>query len=139
VSPRGGSPNAARGAAAVFEVPAGAGPIRERVAGHLRELIRAGVLAPGELLPGVHDARWGGLNYNTVYRAYRMLRVEGLLDMRRAAGTFVRGRLPARLSGSGLELSLTVEQVGELLGGRRVVMQMPAESGTVEVGVRLAQ
>lgn len=141
VLPDGPGPGvAARGFGAVFEVPAGDGPMVERVAAHLRGLVHAGALAAGERLPDGRDARWlaRGFGRNTVYRAYRILQAEGLVDGRRSVGTFVRGvGAGARWDGRAVEVTLTVDQVGEVLLGRAVVARMP--QGDLGVVVRLAR
>ena len=64
----------------------------EQVAGEIRRAIASGEAKPGERLPPAKDlAAVLGVNTNTVLRALRMLRDEGLLDFRRGLGISVAG------------------------------------------------
>ena len=64
----------------------------EQVAGELRRAIADGEAAPGERLPPAKDlAAVLGVNPNTVLRALRLLRDEGLLEFRRGRGISVAG------------------------------------------------
>ncbi|RKT57515.1 GntR family transcriptional regulator [Saccharothrix australiensis] len=57
----------------------------------VREALRLGWLEPGDRLPTVRDAvRSGGVNANTVLKAYRELELSGLVEARQGAGTFVK-------------------------------------------------
>jgi len=68
------------------------GPIFERVAAELRRSITDGEAKPGERLPLAKDlATVLGVNRNTVLRALRVLREEGLLEFRRGRGITVVG------------------------------------------------
>ncbi|MGM9472540.1 GntR family transcriptional regulator [Pseudarthrobacter sp. YS3] len=68
----------------------------EQVAAELRRAIAEGEAAPGERLPPAKDlAAVLGVNTNTVFRALRLLRDEGLLEFRRGRGVSVVG-LPER-------------------------------------------
>lgn len=63
-----------------------------QVAGELRRAIAEGEAKPGERLPPAKDlAAILGVNTNTVLRALRMLRDEGLLEFRRGRGVSVAG------------------------------------------------
>jgi len=65
----------------------------EQVAGEIRRAIADGEAKPGERLPPAKDlAAVLGVNSNTVLRALRMLRDEGLLEFRRGRGISVVGR-----------------------------------------------
>ena len=67
-----------------------------QVAAELRRAIAEGEARPGERLPPARDlAAVLGVNTNTVLRALRLLRDEGLLDFRRGRGVSVAGT-PAR-------------------------------------------
>ncbi len=64
----------------------------EQVAGEIRRAIADGEAGPGERLPPAKDlAAVLGVNTNTVLRALRLLRDEGLLDFRRGRGISVAG------------------------------------------------
>jgi GntR family transcriptional regulator len=64
----------------------------EQVAGEIRRAIADGEVKPGEHLPPAKDlAAVLGVNTNTVLRALRVLRDEGLLEFRRGLGISVAG------------------------------------------------
>ena len=66
--------------------------LHEQVAGEIRRAIAAGEAKPGERLPPAKDlAVVLGVNTNTVLRALRQLRDEGLLEFRRGRGITVTG------------------------------------------------
>lgn len=63
-----------------------------QVAAEIRRAIAEGEAKPGERLPPAKDlAAIIGVNTNTVLRALRTLRDEGLLDFRRGRGITVAG------------------------------------------------
>jgi GntR family transcriptional regulator len=64
----------------------------QQVAGEIRRAIAEGEAKPGERLPPAKDlAAVLGVNTNTVLRALRVLRDEGLLEFRRGRGISVAG------------------------------------------------
>ena len=64
----------------------------EQVAAEIRRAIAEGEAKPGERLPPAKDlAAVLGVNTNTVLRALRRLRDEGLLEFRRGRGITVAG------------------------------------------------
>jgi GntR family transcriptional regulator len=64
--------------------------LHEQVAGEIRRAIAEGEAKPGERLPPARDlAAVLGVNTNTVLRALRQLRDEGLLEFRRGRGITV--------------------------------------------------
>jgi GntR family transcriptional regulator len=66
--------------------------LHEQVAAEIRRAIADGEAKPGERLPPAKDlAAVLGVNTNTVLRALRQLRDEGLLDFRRGRGVTVAG------------------------------------------------
>jgi len=66
--------------------------LHEQVAAELRRAIADGEAEPGERLPPARDlAAVIGVNANTVLRALRTLRDEGLLEFRRGRGITVAG------------------------------------------------
>ena len=81
--------------------------LHEQVAAEIRRAIADGEAGPGERLPLARDmAAVLGVNKNTVLRALRLLRDEGLLDFQRGRGITVAGT-PER--------SAVVNRVRELL------------------------
>jgi GntR family transcriptional regulator len=66
--------------------------LHQQVAGEIRRAIADGEAEPGERLPPAKDlAAVLGVNTNTVLRALRQLRDEGLLEFRRGRGITVTG------------------------------------------------
>src|SRR5499427_9101841 len=66
--------------------------LHEQVAAELRRAIADGEAKPSERLPPARDlAAVLGVNTNTVLRALRQLRDEGLLEFRRGRGITVTG------------------------------------------------
>jgi GntR family transcriptional regulator len=66
--------------------------LHEQVAGEIRRAIADGEAKPGERFPPAKDlAAVLGVNTNTVLRALRELRDEGLLEFRRGRGITVTG------------------------------------------------
>ncbi|MFI6497233.1 GntR family transcriptional regulator [Nonomuraea typhae] len=83
-------------------------PLHEQVAGAIRRAIADGSIGPGDRLPPARDlADALGINANTVLRALRELRDEGLLEFRRGRGVSVAGRADGR--------ALLVQRVHDLL------------------------
>ncbi|MCG5220117.1 GntR family transcriptional regulator [Streptosporangium soli] len=83
-------------------------PLHEQVAGAIRRAISDGSYGPGDRLPSARDlADALGINANTVLRALRELRDEGLLEFRRGRGVSVVGQADGR--------ALLVQRAHELL------------------------
>ena len=82
--------------------------LHDQVAAEIRRAIADGEAAPGERLPPTRDlAKVLGVNANTVLRAMRQLRDEGLVEFRRGHGITVSGEAPAR--------SALIERVRDLI------------------------
>src|SRR4051794_29432593 len=93
--------------------------LHHQVAAEIRRAIADGEAKPGERLPPAKDlAAVLGVNTNTVLRALRQLRDEGLLEFRRGRGITVTGTP---------EHSAVVEQARELLHYARTHGYKPDE------------
>jgi GntR family transcriptional regulator len=93
--------------------------LHEQVAGEIRRAIAGGEAKPGERLPPAKDlAAVLGVNTNTVLRALRELRDEGLLEFRRGRGITVTGTP---------EQSAVVERTKDLLHFARTQGYRPDE------------
>jgi GntR family transcriptional regulator len=93
--------------------------LHEQVAGEIRRAIADGEAKPGERLPPAKDlAHVLGVNTNTVLRALRQLRDEGLLEFRRGRGITVTGTP---------EQSALVEKAKDLLHYARTQGYKPDE------------
>jgi len=95
-------------------------PLHEQVAAAIRRAIAEGEARSGERLPPARDlAAVLGVNANTVLRALRTLRDEGLVEFRRGRGVSVTGVAPQR--------SLVVAKAHELVALARRCGYRPAE------------
>lgn len=93
--------------------------LHQQVAGEIRRAIAEGEAKPGERLPPAKDlAAVLGVNTNTVLRALRQLRDEGLLEFRRGRGITVTGTP---------EQGAVVEQARQLLHFARTHGYKPDE------------
>lgn len=70
-------------------------PLHDQVAAEIRKAIAGGEIGPGERLPPARDlAAVMSVNSNTVFRALRLLRDEGMLDFKRGRGVTVADTSP---------------------------------------------
>ena len=100
--------------------PSSSEPLHEQVAAAVRRAIADGEVLSGERLPPARDlAAVLGVNANTVLRALRTLRDEGLLEFRRGRGVTV--------SGIGPERSAVVAKARELVALARRCGSRPEE------------
>ena len=83
----------------------------------VRQLARqagSGRLRPGQRLPAVRSlADQLGLNFNTVARAYRVLKGRGVISTQRGRGTYVRRKTPRSAAGRRRALVEMVRQYVE--------------------------
>jgi GntR family transcriptional regulator len=88
--------------------------LHEQVAAEIRRAIAQGEANPGERLPPArHLAAVMGVNTNTVLRALRALRDEGLLEMRPRRGISVVGTpVESEVRGKVAELMTLARQTG---------------------------
>ncbi|MDP9861673.1 MULTISPECIES: GntR family transcriptional regulator [Streptosporangium] len=85
-------------------------PLHGQVAEAIRRAVAEGSYAPGDRLPPARDlAEALGINANTVLRALRDLRDEGLLEFRRGRGVSVLSRPDPRSVLEGKLRSLLAE------------------------------
>ncbi|MEV0615908.1 GntR family transcriptional regulator [Nonomuraea sp. NPDC050404] len=78
-------------------------PLHDQVASAIRRAIGEGSYRPGDRLPPARDlAAAMGINPNTVLRALRDLRDEGMLEFRRGRGVSVAGRADGHADGRAL-------------------------------------
>jgi len=85
--------------------------LHEQVAAEIRRAIAEGEAAPGERIPQAKDlAGVLGVNTNTVLRALRTLRDEGLLEMGRGRATVIAG---------GPQKTMLVDKARELIAFSR--------------------
>ncbi len=91
----------------------------EKFADEIAELIRTGVLAPGQKVPSVrHASRTYGVSPSTVFQAYYLLESRGLILARARSGYFVRELAQRPLSEPGIsarEAQTSVVDVSELV------------------------
>ena len=77
-----------------------------QIAHQVRQALVAGVLVPGDQLPTVKEVVTQiAVNPNTVFKSYRELEREGLVEGRPGAGTFVLSRPPGPPPGTHASLA----------------------------------
>ena len=102
--------------------------LHDQVAAQIRRAIAEGEAQAGERLPPARDlAAVMGVNTNTVLRALRALREEGLLEFRRGLGVRVSGT-PQR--------GAVIARTRELVGFARQQGYQPEELISIIQGIR---
>ena len=97
-------------------------PLYAQIASRVKLAIAAGDLAAGDGLPSVRQlAATLRINPATVVQAYRALEVDGFVEMRQGAGTFVHDLAPSRR---------TQERKA---AARRLVRELLAEGGRLGI------
>lgn len=94
---------------------ASAQSIHDQLSGQLRQAIAEGSLTPGEKLAPARELADGlDVNVHTLLRAFKTLRDEGLLEVRRGRGTIVTGKAPqqAQFVARARELVAEARQAG---------------------------
>ncbi len=99
-------------------------PLYAQIAARVRVAVAAGSLRPGDALPSVRQlASRLRVNPATVVQAYRELEVDGFVELRQGAGTFVREVRAERRAGERAQQAATL------------VRRMVAEAGRIGVSV----
>src|SRR5687768_10962256 len=79
-------------------LPTGSGPLYERLASHVEELVRRGTFRPGDRIPSVREATGDfGVSPATVLQAYQLLEGRGFVEPRPRSGHYVRLAPPSSL------------------------------------------
>jgi GntR family transcriptional regulator len=112
-------------------------PIYAQIANRLRVAIATGQLQPATALPSVRQlAAQLRVNPATVVQAYRHLEVEGFVEMRQGAGTFVREVAPeARARERAQQASALVRQLLAEAGRLGVSLSELRAAVAEEIGV----
>ena len=77
--------------------PSSGVPIYLQLMEQVKHTIETGALRPGEQLPGIRPlAEELVMNPNTVAKAYRELKHEGVIELRHGAGAFVAANVQAK-------------------------------------------
>ena len=86
-------------------------PPYRQIAQQVRQALVAGVLLPGDQLPTVKEVVTQlAINPNTVFKGYRELEHEGLVEGRPGAGTFVLRRPPGPAPGTHASLARSLSR-----------------------------
>lgn len=105
--------------------PGSGRPLYEQIAAAVRRAVAEGEVATGDRLPAARElAQSLDVNMHTVLRAYKGLREEGLIELRRGRGAIVRKgatgpasvhQMIVALADEAKRLGLSTEQVVEML------------------------
>ena len=101
----------------------------------VKQALRVGLLRSGDQLPRVRDvAQQLAINPNTVLKAYRELRLEGLTEGRPGGGTFLVGTLAGPSLGNQAQLR---DELVDWLGKARAAGLSPEDvTALIETTVR---
>jgi GntR family transcriptional regulator len=101
----------------------------------VKQALRVGLLSSGDQLPRVRDvAQQLAINPNTVLKAYRELRLEGLTEGRPGGGTFLVGTLAGPSLGNQAQLR---DELVDWLGKARAAGLGPEDvTALIETTVR---
>ena len=98
--------------------PGGGQPLYLQLMQQIRVAVETGVLADGELMPGIRTlAEELVVSHNTVAKAYTELAREGLLELRHGSGAYVTAK--RRIQSRAEHLRLARERVRELVTALR--------------------
>jgi GntR family transcriptional regulator len=94
--------------------PAGGQPLFLQLMQQIRLAVETGVLADGELMPGIRTlAEELVVSHNTVAKAYTELAREGLIELRHGSGAYVTAK--RRIQSRAEHLRLAQDRVRELV------------------------
>lgn len=99
----------------IFKLNASGGqPLYLQLIQQVRLAIETGVLADGELMPGIRSlAEELVVSHNTVAKAYTELAREGLLDLRHGSGAYVSAK--RRIQGRAEQVRIAQDRVRALV------------------------
>lgn len=111
-------------------------PYRQLVA-QVRQAVLLGILRPGDQLPPVREVVTQiTINPNTVYRAYRDLEDEGLVEGRQGIGTFISERAESPLTPK-RQLALQEQLLGWISRARKAGVDDDAIVALVTVSLSM--
>jgi len=112
-------------------------PLAEQLAARLAERIQTGLLAGGARLPSVRQcAQQQGVSPSTVVAAYDLLQAQGLVEVRRNRGFYIRNRAVAQ---SGIALAATETEASGSTATRPPVSAAALIRGMFQGGSGLPQ
>lgn len=115
------------------------GPIYLQIGQNVRALLARGALLPGEKLPSARQlAQHLGVNPNTIVHAYSRLEIEGIIEMKRGLGTFIRNDAPVAdmrremLQAAAKAYSAEIKRLGVQWGEALAVLEEVIDAGPPE-------
>jgi GntR family transcriptional regulator len=101
-------------------------PLYRQIGDAIRALLVAGNLLPGDVLPPVRRLAIDlGLHFNTVAEAYRLLALEGWLELRRGRGAAVLARATPAVAAHDAEAKFA-QRLHEQIAATRAAGLAPA-------------